>query len=224
VTVEWHIRIDQRYLHNEAGAGARAKERELAGEKRTARRFLERVLDPRTGDRGWRRGAEGEERVAGYLSHLGDGWAVVHDLTIGREGANLDHLLIGSPGIFALNTKNLTGTLTVYERSIRQNGYRTTFVPAALREVEIVERRLAAAVGRPLAVHSVLVVMGCEVEIRKPLESIRLVPARGLLRWLRGLPTGAITPGQVLELERAARSPGTWLSPRGPVDPPRAAS
>jgi hypothetical protein len=56
VTDEWHIRIDQRYLHNEAGAGARAKERELAGEKRTARRLFEQVFDPRTDDRGWRRG------------------------------------------------------------------------------------------------------------------------------------------------------------------------
>jgi hypothetical protein len=68
VTDEWHIRIEQRYLNNEAGAGARAKAQELAGEKGAARRFLERVLDPKTEDRSWRRGAEGEERVAAQLA------------------------------------------------------------------------------------------------------------------------------------------------------------
>jgi hypothetical protein len=36
--------------------------------------------------------------------------------------------------VFALNTKNLTGKLTVYEHAILQNGHKTAFVPAALRE------------------------------------------------------------------------------------------
>jgi hypothetical protein len=88
----------------------------------TAQRLLERLFDARTEDRNWRRGAEGEERVAAYLASLGQRWAVVHDLTIARKGANLDHLVIGPPGVFALNTKNLTGKLTVYEHAILQNG------------------------------------------------------------------------------------------------------
>jgi hypothetical protein len=134
VTDEWHIRIEKRYLNNQAGAGARAKAQELAGEKGAARRFLERVLDPKTEDRSWRRGAEGEERVATQLSSLGEGWAVIHALTIGRKGANLDHLVIGPAGVFALNTKNLTGKLTVYEHVVLQNGRKTSFVPAGLRE------------------------------------------------------------------------------------------
>jgi hypothetical protein len=80
-------------------------------------------------------GAKGEERVASQLVQLDDRWAVVHDLTIGRKGANLDHLVIGPAGVFVLNTKNLTGKLTVYEHAILHNGHKTAFVPAALREV-----------------------------------------------------------------------------------------
>jgi hypothetical protein len=211
VTDEWHIRIEQRYLNNEAGAGARAKEQELAGEKSAARRFLERVFDPKTEDRSWRRGAEGEEKVASELAKLGAGWAVIHDLTIGRKGANLDHLVIGPVGVFALNTKNLTGKLTVYEHAIRQNGHRTAFVPAALREVRTVQQRLSSAAGRDVRAWSVLVVMGCEVEVRKPLANLTILHARNLSRWLQQLPGGVLTPGEVLGLERLARTPGTWL-------------
>jgi hypothetical protein len=219
VTDEWHIRIEQRYLNNEAGAGARAKEQELAGEKGAARRFLERVFDPKTEDRSWRRGAEGEEKVAAELAKLGAGWAVIHDLTIGRRGANLDHLVIGPAGVFALNTKNLTGKLTVYEHAILQNGHKTAFVPAALREVRTVQQRLSMAAGRDVRAWSVLVVMGCEVEVRKPSANLTILRARNLPRWLQQLPGGALTPGEVLELERLARTPSTWLPAEDALQP-----
>ena len=209
---EWHIRIDQRYLNNAAGAGARAKAEELAAGKGTAQRFLERLFDARTEDRNWRRGAEGEERVAADLAALGQRWAVVHDLTIGRKGANLDHLVIGPPGLFALNTKNLTGKLTVYEHAILQNGHKTAFVPAALREARTVQQRLSAAAGRKVHAWSILVVMGCDIEVKRPLANLTLVRASGLPGWLDQLPHGALTPGEVLELERLARTPGTWSS------------
>jgi hypothetical protein len=57
----------------------------------------------------------------------------------------------------------------------------------------------------------VLVVMGCEVEVHKPLANLTLVRARSLPRWLLKLAAGALSPGEVLELERLARTPGTWL-------------
>ena len=208
---EWHIRIDQRYLDNAAGAGARAKAEELAAGKGTAQRLLERLFDARTEDRNWRRGAEGEERVAAYLASLGGRWAVIHDLTIGRKGANLDHLVIGPPGVFALNTKNLTGKLTIYEHAILQNGRKTDFVPAALREARTVQQRLCAAAGRKVHAWSVLVVMGCDIEVKQPLANLSLVRASSLPAWLDQLPHGAMTPGEVLELERLSRTPGTWV-------------
>ena len=60
VTDGWHIRLDQHYLNTEAGIGARAKEQELADNKDTARRFVERLLDTKTDERNWRRGGQGE--------------------------------------------------------------------------------------------------------------------------------------------------------------------
>lgn len=89
---EWSIHIDKHYIFNDPGQSARDKERELAGDKSLLRQFAEKVFDPRTADRSWRRGAEGEEEVGRELARLPrDRWAVVHDLTIGSKGANLDH-------------------------------------------------------------------------------------------------------------------------------------
>jgi hypothetical protein len=211
---DWHIRIEQRYLNNAAGSGARKKERELAEAKHPARRYIERLVDARSEERNWRRGAEGEEQVAAELARLDERWAVIHDLTIGRKGANLDHLVIGPPGIFALNTKNLTGRLTVYEHAILQNGQRTAFVPAALREARSVQDRLSAAVRREVRAWSVLVVLGCRVQIRRPPANLTVVEGWRLRWWLDGLSARNLDPAQVFELERAARTPGTWLAPR----------
>lgn len=217
---EWHIRIDRQYLDPVAGSGARAKEQELAAGKGSVRRLFERVTDARTEDRSWRRGAEGEERVAGILARcLDERWVVVHDLTIGVKGANLDHLLIGPAGVFTLNTKNLTGRLTVYERAILQNGHKTSFVPSALREARKVQDRLSAATGRSVSAWSVLVLAGrCDLQVKKRPSDLTIISAAGLPRWIRHLPGGKLAPGDVLRLERAARDPETW-KPRRRGDP-----
>jgi hypothetical protein len=213
---DWHIRIDRRYLHNEPGSGARAREQELAAGKGRARRFVERITDARTDDRNWRRGAEGEERVAAVLERLDrERWSVIHDLTIGAKGANLDHLVIGPAGVFVLNTKNLTGTLKVYERAIYQNGHKTAFVPSLLREARTVQERLAVASGRPVAAWSLLVLAGsCQVEQKSRPTDFTILHADHLARWLTALPSGRLSAGDVLRLERAARDPETWFPPR----------
>ncbi len=214
---EWHIRIEKRYEHRPAGSGARDKERELAAGRSKPVRFLDRLLDVRSEDRNWRKGAEGEERVAAVLTAaLDDRWAVVHDLTVGTKGANLDHVLIGPAGVFVLNTKNLTGRLKVDGDGIFQNGHRTRFVPNAVREAHLVEDRLSASVGWAVVARSVLVITGsCEVQVKRRPTDVSLVTLRRLPAWLRELPEGALAAGRMLQLERAARDPDTWFPPGG---------
>lgn len=216
---EFHIKIDKQYLHNPAGMGAREKELELAADKSRAKRLIERVLDARTDERSWRRGAEGEEAVARRLEQLPRPWTVVHDLTVGRRGANLDHLVLGPAGIFVLNTKNLTGRLTVYEHLVLQNGHRTAFVPAALREARTVQDRLSTALGRQVHAWSILVVLGCEITVKKPLANLSLLRGHDLPGWFERLPTDVFSEGDVLRLERLARDPDTWDPRQAPPRP-----
>jgi hypothetical protein len=60
----------------------------------------------------WRQGAEGEKATAKALRPLvREGWALLNDVDTGR--GNIDHLLIGPPGVFLLDSKNLSGVLSV---------------------------------------------------------------------------------------------------------------
>lgn len=58
------------------------------------------------------RGAWGEERTSAELvSLLDEGWVIIHDLA--RLTHNLDHVLVGPPGVFVIETKNFGGTVAV---------------------------------------------------------------------------------------------------------------
>ena len=60
----------------------------------------------------WRQGAQGEQATAKALRPLvRAGWTLVHDVDTGR--GNLDHILIGPPGVFVLESKKLNGTMSV---------------------------------------------------------------------------------------------------------------
>ncbi|MEA2210662.1 MAG: hypothetical protein QOF83_610 [Solirubrobacteraceae bacterium] len=60
----------------------------------------------------WRRGAQGEKDTARALRPLvRQGWHVFNDIDI-RHG-NIDHVLIGPPGVFVLDTKSLGGRVRV---------------------------------------------------------------------------------------------------------------
>jgi len=98
-----------------AGESARSK-------ARSTRARAERML---ANAEKWERGAEGESRTAEVLSGLGPEWIVRHDLSWpGRRYANLDHVAIGPTGIFVIDSKNWSGSITIRDGVLRQNGYR----------------------------------------------------------------------------------------------------
>jgi hypothetical protein len=53
----------------------------------------------------WGQGSEGELKTHNALATLG--WVLVDDVDTGH--GNYDHLLVGPPGVFMIETKNLTG-------------------------------------------------------------------------------------------------------------------
>lgn len=66
----------------------------------------------------WKRGAEGEERVARRLEkHLaGTGVQLLHDRAIPLSLANIDHLAIGPGGVTVIDSKNVRGKPEVVRR------------------------------------------------------------------------------------------------------------
>jgi hypothetical protein len=97
----------------------------------------------------WRRGVYGEKATAKRLRGLvRRGWVLVHDIDIGR--GNIDHVLIGPPGVFVLESKWLAGVLsvsrgvlTVTSREDPDDHYENhTFAPRARTDAALVACQL----------------------------------------------------------------------------------
>ena len=117
------------------------------------------------------RGASAEEFVGGLLEGLaGWEWQVIHDASLGR--GNIDHVLIGPPGAFTVETKSRPGPVRVgriHGGTLRQ----------ALAQRRAIERITGLPV-EPLLVFST-------AWVDRPLarrRGVRVVPARMLLGYL----------------------------------------
>lgn len=107
--------------------------------------------DPRS-TTAWRRGAEGEEKVARRLTKLlcGKHVELIHDrLMPGARAANIDHVAVGPGGVTVIDSKNLSGKVRV-QRTIRATlrvggSNRTQLVHGVQRQAEAVRELLHAA-------------------------------------------------------------------------------
>ena len=66
------------------------------------------------------KGARGEERVAGILHALPDRYHVFNDFIAGSS--HVDHVVVGPAGVFAVETKNWKGVVTIEEGRILIDG------------------------------------------------------------------------------------------------------
>jgi len=132
------------------------------------------------------RGAAGEEQVGGLLDQMSaHGWLVIHDASLGR--GNVDHILIGPPGIFTIETKSHPGPVRV----ARVHGETLSQAQAQRKAIE----RVTALDVEPLIVYS-------RAWVDRPMarrKGVRVVPARMLLGYLSKL-QARLSPR---EIERA---------------------
>lgn len=122
------------------------------------------------------RGAMAEEHVGGLLDQLlAEKWRVIHDATLGR--GNVDHIVIGPPGVFTVETKSNPAPVRVG----RVHG-------AILSQAQAQGKAIAWVTGaevQPLVVFS-------RAWVDRPgarRKGVRVLPARMLLGYLRKRPT-----------------------------------
>ncbi|MHA7734259.1 nuclease-related domain-containing protein [Nitrosopumilus sp. S6] len=63
----------------------------------------------------WNIGAEGEESVIRVLENLDSSFKVVNDIVLPGDRQNIDHVVIGSTGVFVIETKNYNGIIKCYD-------------------------------------------------------------------------------------------------------------
>jgi Nuclease-related domain len=138
------------------------------------------ALRPHPDPERWLRGAAGERATAELLDRLPDRkWAVLHDLAIPGHRANIDHLVIGPTGAWAVDTKTTRARVRMGWWSVRIGG----------RELDSGPTRWEAAVASELLGVGVRPLIALHAEGLRPrggrAGGVRVVPAGSLLRTLR---------------------------------------
>jgi Nuclease-related domain len=153
----------------------------------------------------WAKGAAGERRTARMLRPLEHrGFTVLHDRALRGSRANVDHLVIGPPGVVVVDSKNWSKNRIVKGRGRRlkvgrMNGSKV--VASTLYEMAFVGSALETAVGWPIPVAAVLAIHGGQLPPwRVPvIDGIPLMRAREVCRYIQRLPR-QLTDAQVAEL------------------------
>lgn len=161
----------------------------LAGPMLLAGLLMRTVFVPQ-GTSAWGVGAQGERLTAIALDQLrSEGFVVLHDRLIPGSAANIDHIVIGPPGVAVVETKSYRGTIRVYGGDVFIRGYRRTdkTVSAAKRQARVVNQALGRELERRhLAVKPILCVHRARLpEFGAAPQGVSIVDGFGLVALLR---------------------------------------
>jgi Nuclease-related domain len=196
---------------NTAGSAAAARAEELS--PRGLRRLVTTVLRLPTEATPWQVGARGERIVGGRLDRLKrEGWGTLHAIRL-RSGADIDHLIVGPPGVFTINTKHhRNARIKVGDHVVWVNGFKQPYLRNSRHEAEHVARVLRRACGRNVPVTPVLAFVGAaELSMTSYQLDVLAIPGERIDRVLRKLPR-VLTPQEHREVYEVARRSEIWLT------------
>ncbi len=137
----------------------------------------------------WQTGAEGEVRTGRLLEPLeAEGFRILHDRRIPGSRANIDHIVIGAPGIFVVETKSYAGSLQIRGNDVFVAGRRKTGI---IDEVKRVVAAVETALAEEIAAHgwtvtSVICVHRADLPwFRSGVGGVRIVSGQELVNRLR---------------------------------------
>jgi hypothetical protein len=195
---------------NTPGQGVAAQAM-AARTKSPVRVALARVLGVHTDERAWRVGAQGENLVATQLAKLGPKWKVIHSITIGQGGTDIDHLVIGPTGVYCINAKHHPGKrIWVAKDVFMVNGHRQPYIHASRHEATKVSKLLTKHLGRFVqSVGVIAVVRADDIIVKEAPTDVHVVGRRQLVRWLRTRPT-ILSDADVADVYEISRRSTTW--------------
>jgi len=191
----------------------------LAGPMLLAGLLMKTVFVPQ-GTSAWGVGADGERRTGLALEQLrSEGFVVLHDRLIPGSSANIDHIVIGPPGVAVVETKSYGGTIRVYGGDVYIRGHRRTdkTVSAAKRQARVVNQALGRELERRhLAVKPILCVHRARLpESGAAPQGVSIVDGFGLVALLRNSPT-RLNPAEVGAFAQMLNERLRPASPPGP--------
>jgi hypothetical protein len=136
--------------------------------------------------RGLYRAALGELAVGQMLNQLGPLWDILHVVPVDELNGQIEHLVIGPPGVFALFTENYPGQeIKVAGESMTIGGRSVDDIQAVRRLSDSAAERLSSAAGRRVTVEPVIILIDpTKLVLREQPSGINIVASRHLLRLL----------------------------------------
>ena len=161
----------------------------------------------------WYTGAIGEIAVGKILAALGPEWFVRHAVPIGAGTKDVDHLVIGPGGVFAINTKHhAEASIWIGDHVLKVNRTNTGHLRDAIRDSGDVARRLLAKTGFAVPVIPILAmfdpgsIKDGRVDVARP---VVVLNARQLVAWLLNRPR-QFSDTELSLIRFAAEEPETW--------------
>jgi len=143
--------------------------------ERTLALYPQGSTDPSEEALSWYKGALGEMAVAGLLAWLPDEWTVLHSVPVGAGSSDIDHVVIGPPGVFTLNTKSHPGQeLWIGGHGLLVSGQKTNYIGLAAAEAARASTVLSAASGLTVPVTPMVVF------VRPGHRTVRALPEGGV--------------------------------------------
>ena len=193
------------------GAGALAMDAVMRGpapKQSWFTRFF-RLPPPPTPKTSWGVGAEGEIIVGRCLATLGADWRTLHSVSVGRHGADIDHIVIGPPGVFTINTKHHPRSrVTATRNAVFVGNSETDYFAKSRIEAERAERLLTRACQRRVTVSPMIAVISRQLFL-DGYSDVAVVNAGNLVAWLR-TERAQISPSEVISIFEHARQSSTW--------------
>lgn len=160
-------------------------------------------------------GAKGEQRVGEALERLSkSGFRVLHSVPVGQRGSDIDHVVIGSPGVFTVNTKKHPGArIWVGGECVKVNGHNHPYVRNSRFEARRTVGLLSARLAWEPPVQALLVfdtTGGAHLTVKSQPEEVTVLSHGAVASWLRKQPV-RLTPDQVRDLFSIARRSTTWV-------------
>ncbi|HHY66467.1 MAG TPA: NERD domain-containing protein [Alicyclobacillus sp.] len=128
------------------------------------------------------RGSKGEEKAGTLLSGLPDEYLVFHDISC--PVGNIDHVVLGPTGIFIVETKSHSGTITASaEGKLLRNGkpLEKDVVKQVWQQVSWLKKTLKSRLEDTVFIHPLLVFVNGFVQVRNPVKGITVIPGKWLV-------------------------------------------
>ncbi|MFQ4148739.1 nuclease-related domain-containing protein [Arthrobacter sp. LAPM80] len=182
--------------------------------QRTPQNFLGRLfgVDPVSKEaQAWFAGALGEIEVGRILARLGPDYTVLHAVPVGAGSSDIDHVVIGPPGVFTLNTKHhKKKDVWVAGGTLMVNGSKEPHIRNSVSEGKRAAKFLSQAVGHPVDVTTMIVLVGAsKLNIKKKPDTVEVLDSKTLLRWFKRRPV-MLSPDDLATLADLAQHPELW--------------